>query len=235
MYRRKLMALFDVQFELVSIYKYNKCSVGYRLLSVQGGRMMSFLPMKSQTEGIVPAEAGFMEFNLISDLGYQEWRGMFTELGVKATLFNGYMLQPSNRDVLISCTPVQLHLFQDGVYVTPPFEAHEYYFRLPRQQLQIGKAYFRIPPELTASNLDGHKPARSELYALDMWVTNGDSAVSGPSQTVPAQEPTLNFSSQTGDQTIYTMIYEAHIRTDKRSYEIERFSSEQLFDKDNRR
>lgn len=167
---------------------------------------MQFRPTKSRTESIVDPQAGFMEFRLDTALGYQEWRGMFTELGVKGTLFNGYMVQSEKEGVQISTTPIQIHLFDGAIYLAPPFEARSYYFEIPRQNVKLGKVYFQIPPDRNAASLDGFKPKRTDMYALDIWAVEGY-----------------------GEQTIYTLVFEARIKTDQREYHISRFESEQIF------
>ncbi|KPV45262.1 hypothetical protein [Alicyclobacillus ferrooxydans] len=166
---------------------------------------MRFVPTKSRTEAIVDPRAGYMEFDLTSALGYQEFRGMFAELGVKAALFNGYMVQSGTEDTRISTTPVQFHLFEHSMYLAPPFEAKSYYFELPRTTARLSKVYFRIPLGFGSAALDGYKPPREDLYAVDIWTED-----------------------EHGTQAIYTLIYEAQIRTDGREYHIERFESEQL-------
>jgi hypothetical protein len=187
---------------------------------------MGFLPMQSRTEGIVNADSGFMVFDLTGSLGYQEWCGMFAELGVKSTLFNGYLLQRESEEVQISTTPLQLHSFDEGMYLAPPFEGREYYFYLPRAGLQIGKVYFKIPPELASQSLDGYKPTRGDLYAIDIWVQ--EDAVRGISEARLGSSAG-GAATLKGSQVIYTLLYEARIKTDRREYHIERFESEQLF------
>ncbi|QSO52359.1 hypothetical protein JZ785_27175 [Alicyclobacillus curvatus] len=161
--------------------------------------------MKSRTESIVDPEAGYMEFRLDTQLGYQEWRGMFAELGVKSTLFNGYMVQSEENAIQISTTPVQMHLYEEAIYLAPPFEARSYYFEIPRQHVKLGKVYFQIPPDRTSTSLDGFKPQRTDLYALDIFVL-----------------------AESGEQTIYSLLFEARIKTDQREYYISRFESEQI-------
>lgn len=201
---------------------------------------MNFLPMKSQTESILDPGAGYMEFDLASDLGYQEWCGMFAELGVKATLFNGYLIQ-SAQGVQVSTTPVQFHLFDHAMYLAPPFEAKSYYFEIPRATIKLGKVYFRIPSELSFASLDGYKPKREELYAIDMWVDNGGVGEEGVGQQVAGNQGTTQPSAgqqsaepqraeqqRAGQQAIYTLVYEAKIQSDRGEYHITRFESEQL-------
>ncbi|QQE77221.1 hypothetical protein [Alicyclobacillus sp. SO9] len=190
---------------------------------------MSFVPMESRTEAIVNKDAGFMEFDLGSDIGYQEWRGMFAELGVKATLFNGYILQQHNQDAQISTTPVQLHLFQHAMYLSPPFEGREYYFELVRENVRMAKAYFRIPPDVNEAALEGHKPSRDDLYALDIWVTGGTGGGGEFSASSLLKGNDLDSLGSGSEQKIYTLIYEARIKTDRDEYDIRRFESEQLF------
>ena len=54
---------------------------------------MRSVPIKSRTEGIVGNAAGWIEFDLTDDLGFQEWRGMLEEVGAEGRLFNAYMVQ----------------------------------------------------------------------------------------------------------------------------------------------
>lgn len=161
---------------------------------------MAFIPRRSKTESIVPATAGFMEFQLDSDLGYQEWCGMFHELGVKASLFLAYAIQSQADTMQISTTPVQLHHYQHSIFIAPPFAVQEYYWELSRANLRLGKVYFRVPKELDGRSLEGFKPEREALYAMDIWVIG-----------------------ENGIETIYSFFYEARIRTDKIEYQIERF------------
>ncbi len=159
----------------------------------------------TRTESIVPADSGFMEFNLEGALGYQEWRGFFAELGVKGCLFNAYFLQSSVGTARISTTPVQIHLFPHAIYLSPPFEQQEYYVEISRSALLRATVYFKAPASVPATLLDGHKPTREDLYAIDVWHRDG-----------------------LGQDVILTLVYEATIPTDRGDYQIKRFDSEQL-------
>lgn len=168
--------------------------------------MAKFFPMKSQTENILQPDAGFMEFDLDSDIGYQEWRGMFAEMGVKGCLFNAYMVQTDGATVRLSTTPVQLNLFSHAMYVAPPFEQREFYMELPRSLARLGKVYFKLPEGVDPRALEGFKPERRDMYAIDLWLTGEDGRT----------------------QTIYTFIYEATVKTEEAEYHVMRFESEQL-------
>src|SRR5579875_844340 len=164
-----------------------------------------FQPRTSRTESVVDSASGYMEFDLQNPLGYQEWRGMFLELGVKACLFNGYMVQSHEENVRVSQTPIQFHLYEHAMYLAPPFETREYYIEIPRTQAFLARSYFTTPATRQLGSLDGYKPKRQDMQALDVWVWPGD-----------------------GVQTIYTLIYEARIRTNRTEYYISRFEAEQL-------
>ncbi|QRF24070.1 hypothetical protein FY534_10785 [Alicyclobacillus sp. TC] len=167
---------------------------------------MNWIPMLSMTEGMVTPNTGFMEFNLQMPMGYREWRGMFTELGVESTLFNGYALQYKDGGKKISDTAVQLHFFEHGLYIAPPFVTEEYYFHIPIRELKIGKVYFDLPKEQNLLSLEGYKPKREQLQAIDIWSC---------------------FSEDMEEQIIYSFFYEVHIQTDSRIYHFERFRLQQ--------
>lgn len=163
--------------------------------------------MRSSTENMIPADAGFMEFQLEATLGYQEWRGFFGELGVKGCLFNGYLIQSPDGTTQISTTPVQVHVYPHSLYLSPPFEQETYYIQLERQSVRQSKVYFRIPPDIASTVLDGHKPGREDLYAVDIWY-----------------EP-----SDADGERILTLVYEATVATDRGEYQIKRFEAGQLY------
>lgn len=170
---------------------------------------MSLVPMQSRTEVIVDSDSGFMEFDLREEWGFTEFRGMLAELGVKATLFNGYMVQPGGGEVNMSTSTIQLHAFSHAIYVAPPFDTQEYYFEIPKPLAIQAKVYFRIPPLMKTSNLDGYKPRLEEMSAIDLWVER-------------------IASTGRSEQMIYTFFYEAKIKTEVAEYEITRFKPEQL-------
>lgn len=157
--------------------------------------------MKSFTERIVPSEAGFMEFNLVGTLGYQEWWGFFTELGIKGRLFNGYLMQSGTGTVKISTTPVQIHIFPHAMYLSPPFEKEEYYVQLPRDSLSQSTVYFRVPDFKCDTTLEGHKPKREDVYAIDIGYEVGE----------------------TSEGKILTLVYEATVPTERGEYHIRKF------------
>lgn len=148
-----------------------------------------------------------MEFNLQDALGYQEWRGFFAELGVKGCLFNGYFMQSGTGAAQISTTPVQIHLFPHAIFLSPPFEQQEYYVQITRAALQQATVYFKVPISIPAAALEGYKPQRDDLYAIDVWHSLG-----------------------AGEELILTLVYEATIPTDRGQYAITRFQSAQLQD-----
>ena len=164
---------------------------------------MRSVPIKSKTEGIVGNAAAWIEFDLTDDLGFQEWRGMLEEVGAEGRLFNAYMVQ--TLELEISGTPVQLHVFPETVYITPPFSSEEYYIQLDVEQVLLARTYFRIPPERENMSLDGYKPPLADMLAMDVWVRAGG-------------------SSADNRQAIYTFFYEATVRTETREYHIRRFS-----------
>jgi hypothetical protein len=156
--------------------------------------------MESQLERSLDTSSGYMEFDLESELGYQEWRGMFAELGVKACLFNAYCVQRDD-SVRVSQTPVQLHLFNHAMYLSPPFATEEFYVQMTRSRLLQGKVYFAFPEHIPASLMKGYKPKREELSLVDIWLSQAD-----------------------GSQEIYSLVYEASIETSRGTYEISRFT-----------
>lgn len=161
--------------------------------------------MKSKTEQFVGEDAYYMEFDLEQEAGYEEWQGLFFELGVKGALFNGYMMQTAGQEVRISTTPVQLHVYEHSMFLAPPFEREVFYLEIERSAVRQGRVYFRPPAGMDPASLEGHKPPRADLYAVDIW-----------------------FAGETGDQRICTLIYEATIRTDRAEYRIRRFTTTQL-------
>jgi hypothetical protein len=163
--------------------------------------VLQWLPMKSKTEQIVDTDACYLEFDLQQEVGYEEWQGLFFELGVKGSLFNGYMMQTAGREVRISTTPVQLRVYAHSLYLVPPFEREIFYVEIARACVRLGRVYFRLPAGMDPAKLDGHKPQREDLYAIDIW-----------------------FTRDAGDE-ICTLIYEASIMTDQTEYRIRRFSS----------
>lgn len=202
------------------------------------------IPIKSTTEGIVGSAAAWIEFDLTDDLGFQEWRGMLEEVGTEGRLFNGYILQTA--DIEISGTPVQLHVFSDSIYITPPFATEEYYMQLETEHLLVARTYFRIPPERENLTLEGYKPPLADMLAMDVWArvqesSAGKSEAVGPKPQWEAGAPTgspqgslagmlrtanrdASRLSESRRQMIYTFFYEATIRTENREYHIRRFS-----------
>ncbi len=160
-------------------------------------------PMKSLAEQIVAQDAGYMEFDLTSDMGYGQWLGMFMELGASSRRFNGYMIQPQNQEVQVSLTTVELHLFTRGIYVAPPLEEEDYFYSLLRPQLRLGRAYFHTPGKMV--ELKGYQPSADELLALDVWVENDETMM----------------------QTVYSFFFEARIATDRGYRVIDRVTDEQ--------
>lgn len=167
---------------------------------------MSFEPIRSYTEDIVEKRAGYMEFDLTKDAGYGRWLGMFEELGRMGKLFNGYMIHTSQGAMHISRTPVELHLFNGGLYVAPPFEYEEYYIEIKRPNVRLGRVYYRIPPSMPNEDLKGHKPDLNDMLAIDIWSETDSGA----------------------GQSIYTLYFEAIIVTEADEYRFFRFTREQL-------
>ncbi len=197
--------------------------------------------IRSRTESIVGGAAGWIEFDLTDELGFQEWQGMLEETGIEGRLFNGYMLQ--SVEVEISGTPVQLHVFPDSIYITPPFATEEYYIQMETEHLLVARTYFRIPPERENLALHGYKPPLTDMLAMDVWVrSKGPDAVkeapereAGAGMPAPSAQGVLagmlhaenrdaERRSEGGRQLIYTFFYEATIRTENREYHIRRFS-----------
>ena len=201
---------------------------------------MRSAPIRSRTESIVGGAAGWIEFDLTDELGFQEWQGMLEEAGIEGRLFNGYMLQAA--EVEISGTPVQLHVFPDSIYITPPFATEEYYIQMEIELLLVARTYFRIPPERENLALHGYKPPLADMLAMDVWVLSkepGAAQSEGAGQETGMAEPfaqgvlagmlreenrDAKRRSAGGRQRIYTFFYEATIRTENREYHIRRFS-----------
>lgn len=163
--------------------------------------------IQSRTEVIVDPTSGFMEFDLQEEWGYTEFRGMFAELGLAASLFNGYMIQRGGGEVNLSSSPVQIHAYPHSLYIAEPFETQHYYVEIPKKSALFAKVFFKIPPLLQNSDLDGYKPQLQEMTAIDLWVEK---------------------QNENGFlvQMIYTFFYEARIQTQNEIYEIKRYQTE---------
>ena len=164
---------------------------------------------------------------------------MLEETGIEGRLFNGYMLQ--SVEVEISGTPVQLHVFPDSIYITPPFATEEYYIQMETEHLLVARTYFRIPPERENLALHGYKPPLTDMLAMDVWVRNKgpDAVKEAPEREASMPAPSaqgvlagmlhaenrdVERLSEGGRQLIYTFFYEATIRTENREYHIRRLS-----------
>lgn len=156
--------------------------------------------MKSSTELIVGESAYWMEFDLTQDIGYQEWRGMFLEAGALSQLFNGYMVQISEDESMVSTNPVKLNLFSHAMYIAPPLEQIEYYMEIPRSAVSRGRLYFKLQTPRAAQHLEGYKPPLETWLALDLWTRMGG----------------------VDTETVVTLFYEANFRSDKKDYHVER-------------
>ncbi len=161
---------------------------------------MPFVPRLSTTEKMVDPETAYMEFNLQTDMGYGEWLAYFMQREVAARRFNGYMMQTDVNVAKVSTTPVEIHLFTRGIFVSSPGETQEYFYELPRSSLFLARAYF-LAHNSANSNVHGYHPHTDELSALDLWVQQED-----------------------GQQLIYTFFYEAHLKTAHGEYQIERYT-----------
>lgn len=167
---------------------------------------MAFSPIWSHTEDIVDRRAGYMEYDLEKKAGYAQWQGLFDGLGPMGRLFNGYMVQPADGDLQISGSPVELHLFDQAIYIAPPFEYRDYYVEIRRAEARRGRIYFRAPAALGDIGQEKHKPLLEDLLAVDIWSESGDSPV----------------------QLIHTLYFEARVETGRTIFEFGRFTREQL-------
>lgn len=160
---------------------------------------MRFEPRSTSTEKIVDPNAAYMEFDLTTDMGYGEWLAFFMQRDVVARRFNGYLLQTDVNVGQISTTPIEIHLYTRGMFVSAPGETEEYYYELPRPSLRLARAYF-LPDSADQDHIQGYQPKLDELLGLDLW-----------------------FQDESGEQMIYTFFYTAELQTENGIHRIERY------------